>query len=95
MKQGRNILRLMAEAADTPQELVPGTPLIEITGTQRVLVENQRGVTLYEQDLIRVKLQGGYAVVRGSCLTITRMEKRQLVITGTIHGVELERGGRC
>ena len=95
MKQGKYMLRLMAEAADAPQELLPGTSLIEITGMGRVLIENQKGVTLYERDLIRVKLHGGYAVIRGSCLTIARMEKRQLVITGTIQGVELVRGAGC
>lgn len=39
------MLRLVTEAADVPQELIPGTPLIEITGSSRVLIENHCGVT--------------------------------------------------
>ncbi len=36
----------------TPQELLPGMPLIEITGAGRVLIENHGGVTEYETDRI-------------------------------------------
>ena len=65
------MLRLMAEAADAPQELLPGVPLIEITGAGRVLIENHGGVTEYETD---------------------RMSKCQLVISGNLTGLDLERG---
>ena len=86
------MLRLMAEAADTPQELLPGMPLIEITGSGRVLIENHGGVTEYETDRIRVRLRFGAVVIRGSRLKITRMSKCQLVISGSLLGVDLERG---
>ncbi|MFR1753953.1 MAG: YabP/YqfC family sporulation protein [Oscillospiraceae bacterium] len=95
MKKGRSMLRLMAEAADTPQELLPGMPLIEITGSGRVLIENHGGVTEYETDRIRVRLRFGAVVIRGSRLKITRMSKCQLVISGSLLGVDLERGIGC
>lgn len=89
------MLRLMAEAADVPQELLPGTPLIEITGNQRVLIENHLGVTEYQRDMIRVRVRSGAVVVCGCRLNITRMAKRQLVIAGEVQRVELERGKPC
>ncbi len=95
MKLSRSMLRLMAEAADVPQELLPGTPLIEITGNQRVLIENHLGVTEYQRDMIRVRVRSGAVVVCGCRLKITRMAKRQLVIAGEVQRVELERGKPC
>lgn len=89
------MLRLMAEAADTPQELLPGVPLIEITGMCRVLLENHQGVVQYEPELIQVRLGFGSARIRGAGLTITRMSNRQLIVTGAIAAVELERGSKC
>ena len=84
------MLRLMAEAADAPQELLPGVPLIEITGAGRVLIENHGGVTEYETD--RIRLRFGAVVIRGSRMKITRMSKCQLVISGNLTGLDLERG---
>jgi sporulation protein YqfC len=95
LKKSRSMLRLMAEAADTPQELLPGMPLIEITGAGRVLIENHGGVTEYETDRIRVRLRFGAVVIRGNRLKITRMSKCQLVISGSLLGVDLERGSSC
>ena len=95
LKKARSMLRLMAEAADTPQELLPGMPLIEITGAGRVLIENHGGVTEYETDRIRVRLRFGAVVIRGNRLKITRMSKCQLVISGSLAGVDLERGSGC
>ena len=89
------MLRLMAEAADTPQELLPGMPLIEITGAGRVLIENHGGVTEYETDRIRVRLRCGAVVIRGNRLKITRMSNCQLVISGSLLGVDRERGSSC
>ena len=85
MKLSRSMLRLMAEAADVPQELLPGTPLIE----------NHLGVTEYQRDMIRVRVRSGAVVVCGCRLKITRMAKRQLVIAGEVQRVELERGKPC
>lgn len=95
MGKERSMLHLMTEAMDAPQELLPGASLIEIAGNRRVLIENHRGVLQYERDLLRVRLIKGAAVIRGSGLTIARMSKRQLVVTGGIDGVDLERGAGC
>lgn len=91
MEKGKPMLSLIAEAVDAPQELLPGMALIEITGSQRILIENHCGVTEYEPDLVRVKLPFGAVVIHGSRLKITRMMKNRLVIVGTLLGLELER----
>lgn len=92
MRKGPSMLRLVTEAADVPQEMIPGTPLIEITGSSRVLIENHCGVTIYEPDWIRIRVKLGAVNLRGDGLTISRMSKRQLVVTGRLQALEFERG---
>ena len=79
-------------AADLPDEPIPGQPLVEIASNSRVLVEHHMGVTEYGESHIRVKVKFGYVCVCGSKLELARMIKGQLVITGTIECVKLDRG---
>lgn len=79
---------------ELPTESIPGMPLVEIYGCQRVLVENHNGVTMYGNNEIRVKVSYGQLHICGSGLELARMSKQQLVITGQIEGISLCRGGR-
>lgn len=72
---------------------LPGRPVVEIGGDDRVLIENHRGVCAYSRDLIRVRLSFGEAVVRGRELCLVRMTPQQLLIRGRLDGVELCRKG--
>ena len=77
---------------DLPGEPVPGVPVVEIAGTERVLIEHHQGVTEYGCSRIRVKVRYGAVCVSGSSLSLKRMTDRQLIICGKIGNVQLERG---
>ena len=79
------------EQMDLPGESLPGQVLIEITGENRVLIENHRGVREYSRERIGVKVKHGLVQVCGSCLELRCMTKDQLVISGHIDGVFLKR----
>ena len=82
----------IAFRAELPSETIPGMPLVEIFGCQRVLIENHKGVTMYGCKEIRVKVSYGQLCVCGSGLELARMTKQQLVITGQIESLSLCRG---
>lgn len=84
-----NRLAFGAELADAP---IPGLPLVEIAGENRVLIENHHGVTQYGRERISVKVKYGQVCVTGFALELARMTKGQLVITGRIDSVCLFRG---
>ncbi len=84
--------KLITELADLPGESLPGQPLLELYGDDRVLIENHKGILEYGSQLIRVKMQYGALCVKGSDLHLRRMQDKQLVIMGCIGAVELERG---
>ncbi len=79
------------ERLDLPGEPMPGQPVVELVGTDRVLIEHHGGVTEYGCDRIRVKVAYGAVCVCGNGLELKRMTREQLVIGGKIDRVVLER----
>ncbi len=84
----------VALGADLPGMAIPGQSLVEIAGETRVLIENHKGVTVYECDRIHVRVSFGELCICGSGLELARMTKCQLVITGRIDCVTLQRRSR-
>ena len=82
----------LRNAAALPDEPLPGLPLVEIAGQQRVLIENHRGVVEYGPQTIRVKVKFGQICISGTGLELARMTKGQLIISGRIDSVHLIRG---
>ena len=88
----KEFARRLIFAADLPDAAVPGMPLIEIYGQERVLIENHQGVTQYGAESICIHVKFGEIRVSGCGLELARMSKGQLVITGCIHGISLNGG---
>ncbi len=92
MGKSGKIYEKLAWAADLPDEPLPGRPLVEIIETCRVLIENHQGVTEYGDTVIRVRVKFGNICVCGRKLELSRMTKGQLIISGCIETVSLNRG---
>lgn len=90
----KHIMERIAMTADLPDEPIPSVPLVEIAGDRRVLIEHHCGVTQYGRCRISVRVKYGSVVVIGTQLELTRMTLEQLIITGKIECVQLERSGR-
>lgn len=94
MKYHNKVLDRFVMGADLPGEVLPGLPLVEIAGDSRVLVENHSGVTSYSCAEIRVKVRFGLLCICGNSLRLAKMTRNQLVITGRIDSISLQRGRR-
>ena len=91
MKGNRDWMQKLAQGLDLPGEPIPGLALVEIVGDGRVLVENHSGVCEYGPEQIRIRVHYGSICVRGRCLELSRMTKEQLIISGQIDCVILNR----
>ena len=89
--QGKRLLERVTAVADLASRSMPGLPVLELTGENRVLIENHFGVKAYNRDKILVKVSFGCVCVCGCGLEVMRMTKAQLVIRGRIDGVTLQR----
>ena len=77
---------------DLRHESVPGEMIVELLGSNRLILENHHGINVYEHNEIHVKVKRGIVVVAGDDLTIVRMNKEQLVIVGQLKSIMLHRG---
>ncbi len=90
----KSIARLLALGADLPGETLPGEPLLELLGDSRVLVEHHGGIMEYGTERIRVRVKYGVLQIAGQKLQLLRMLGPQLIITGTITGIEIQKEGK-
>ena len=70
---------------------VPGRSIVEIADDRRVLIENHLGVREYGREKITVNVKFGFISICGNCLELRQMTKEQLVVSGKIRSVSLER----
>lgn len=91
MGRGRHLIDRLTEEADLAAQPLPGRPIVEISGDNRVLIENHFGVKEYGTQRITVKVKYGYVCVCGSGLELQRMTREQLVIRGRIDCVTVQR----
>ena len=94
MKRKGDWMQKLAEGLDLPAEPIPGLPLVEIAGEQRVLVENHSGVCQYSTERICVRVKYGMISIQGRGLELSRMSREQLIISGKIDCVMLSRRNR-
>lgn len=87
-------MQKLADDADLSSESLPGVPIVEVAGESRVLIERHGGMTEYSRERICVKVRYGFVCVCGCGLELTRMSREQLVISGRIDCVQLQRRGR-
>lgn len=92
MKRAGNWMEKWMLGADLPEENPEKLPLIEICGDRRVLIEHHDGVTEYGPEKICVQARKGQITVIGQGMKLCRMSERQLIISGKIRGVALNRG---
>lgn len=93
MAQKGHWVQRLADGADLYGEPLPGVPIVEIAGDRRVLIERHGGVIEYGSQKISVRVPYGVICVIGCGLELTRMTKQQLIISGQIDCVQLQR--RC
>ena len=91
MGKGRSFLERLAEDTDLILEPMPGQTIVELAGENRLLIENHNGVKAYSCEKIIVKVPYGFLSVCGCGLELTRMSREQLIVSGKIDGVVIQR----
>lgn len=91
MEQRNPWIQRLADLADLGMEPLPGVPVIEVAGENRVLIEKHDGVTEYSDRRIGIRVAYGQVSVCGRNLKLAQMTGEQLVILGSIECVQLHR----
>jgi len=91
VKSRESVLTRIASAANLSGEPIPGLPLVELLGKQRVLIENHCGVLQYCPNEIVIKVSYGPLIICGCGLRLSLMTRQQLIVTGQIQQIQLGR----
>ena len=92
MKNRGSWMQRLTEEMELEQEPMPGRSIVEISGDNRVFLENHGGVQSYGREEIYVRTSYGMVCIRGCGLELGKMTRHQLVIRGKIDCVSLKRG---
>lgn len=76
------------EFPEIPKDILPGLPVLMVTGNVELTVENYRGILEYTQQLIRLKVKGGRIKISGERLEIDHYTNDEMKVTGTICAIE-------
>lgn len=74
------------------ESLTAGKPRVEITGNEKVLIENHKGIMEYDENIMRIKCGGCEVRITGIDLTLTALSMDELAVIGTIAAVEFTSG---
>jgi sporulation protein YqfC len=78
----------LSEKFNLTTDAILGEPLIEINGSNRVRVENHKGIVKYTASLVKVNTSIATLSVEGSDLVLKSMIPEEIVISGNITKVE-------
>ena len=85
-----NWLERTAERLDFPAEVVAGATRVTLTGADRVLVENHKGLLCCTETEVEVSCGHGMVRISGNNLLLRAMDAEMLLVTGRITGVAVE-----
>lgn len=87
MKKTRT-LKDVIQASQIPREIITNDPRITLIGREEVIVENHKGLILYEEHLVKINTIRCPLWIKGSGLLVKRMDEEVMVISGKIKSVE-------
>lgn len=79
-----------AEMSGVPKDVAMGLPILTITGTNDLCVENYRGMTEYTDQIIRLRSKSGQIKITGKKLEVIYYTNDEMKIHGHIRTIEYQ-----
>ena len=73
-----------------PKDVAMGLPILTVTGTSELCVENYRGMTEYTDELIRLQSRCGQIKISGKKLEVVYYTSDEMMIHGHIRMIEYQ-----
>ena len=76
---------------EIPKEIYTNIPNFIITGFEKMIIENYKGILEYEDYYVRVNTYIGIVNIHGTNLRLEKMTEDNIKIIGKIESIEIER----
>lgn len=91
MKRER-VKKKLADVFEFPLDVALDLPRLTVIGNRQVYVENHRGLTLYQDDIIRISVLNGSVAIKGQNLRLRTVFSDDIYVEGLITDIRLEGG---
>ena len=81
---------IAAEMSGVAKDVALGLPILTITGTNDLCVENYRGMTEYTDQIIRLQSKSGQIKITGKKLEVIYYTNDEMKIHGHIRTIEYQ-----
>jgi len=88
MKQNK-IRQTLGDTFELPRDIVLDVPRLTLLGNSQLLVENHRGIILYNEEKIRFNTNIGEFVISGEDLVIKDISQIEMLIEGRVTGITI------
>lgn len=75
---------LFAEVFEVPEELALDMPRITMIGNVKLSVENHKGIMVYTENEIRLRVNDGFLVAKGKNLSLKNISNDEVLLQGEI-----------
>ena len=73
---------------ELPTEVMLNLPLISITGSELVTIENYKGVIEYSEERVRINTSSGILKIEGKSLTLKQITAEEITVKGIVTKLE-------
>ncbi|MCY6354857.1 sporulation protein YqfC [Clostridium sp. ZS2-4] len=80
----------VAEKLDLPRDVVLDIPKITITGDNEIIIENHKGIIIFEEKEIKINSNVGVISINGERLEILFIGGSTVIVGGKFKGVTYE-----
>jgi sporulation protein YqfC len=87
---GGGLLSCVVNILELPPELILNLPLITLTGSNNIAVENYISLIEYSSDIVRISTSVGKLKISGNNLKITEITNDKISINGNFCKLEYE-----
>ncbi|WP_406677969.1 sporulation protein YqfC [Moorella sp. ACPs] len=85
--RARRLERAVTEYLELPADAVLDLPRLTLVGNSRLVVENHRGISEYQPDLVRLKLSTGELEIKGTGILLREIKPDAIALEGTIQSL--------
>lgn len=79
---------LTAKMFDVPQDVALDLPRITVIGNNQLLIENHRGVIVFSEELLKLRLAKGSMEIRGKQLVIRAIYSEEVYVDGQVSDIK-------
>ncbi|MFW5999469.1 MAG: YabP/YqfC family sporulation protein [Halanaerobiaceae bacterium] len=83
-----SLKRQFSQFFELPEEIIMDAPLVMLVDRHKLYLENHKGIALYQENEIKIRLNSGFFLIFGSDLKIGGIEAEIIEVTGKIRSFE-------